>query len=329
MGAAQPPEPPAVDAAEATAVREALVRQIAAEGGFDGDPGWRAAFEEVPRHLFVPYYFIGTTTGFERLWGEDPDPGRRSRWLRGAYADTPLATRVRDGELISSSSQPSLMARMLVELGVRDGDAVLEIGAGTGYNAALLAYRLGDELVTTVDLDPEITESARRHLEVAGYRPTVVTGDGALGCAERAPYDRIIATCTLTTVPRAWPAQCSAGARILAPLATGLIVLEVRDGEHAEGRFLHTPAYFVPLRGGNREAEWEPYIGGLPRRALHSELFRFLLTLTRGVLDPHEALALWQREGRPVRERFGVTVSGQDVWAWLDDPAGPYTWPLP
>lgn len=137
------------------------------------------------------------------------------------------------------------MAMMLAELRVRDGDRVLEIGAGTGYNAALLAHRLGDDRVTTVDLEPEITEAARRHLAAAGYHPVVVTGDGARGVPERAPFDRIIATCTLASVPTAWLAQCRPGARILSPLATGLIVLTVRDAGHAEGRFLHTPAYFV------------------------------------------------------------------------------------
>ena len=77
----------------------------------------------MPRHLFVPYYFVPAcgAGAYERLWCEDPDPGRRDRWLRGAYADAPLATRVRDGELVSSSSQPSLMARMLDALEVRDG----------------------------------------------------------------------------------------------------------------------------------------------------------------------------------------------------------------
>ncbi|MFK4064719.1 methyltransferase domain-containing protein [Streptomyces sp. NPDC029674] len=311
-----------------TEARNALVREIEASGAWRDDPGWREAFRAVPRHLFVPYYYLGVVGGYERLWGEDPDDRRRTRWLRGAYADAPLATRVRDGELVSSSSQPSLMAKMLVELDVREGDRVLEIGAGTGYNAALLAHRLGDDHVTTVDLDPEITESARRHLTAAGYRPAVVTGDGAAGCPERAPYDRIIATCTLSSVPGTWLGQCRPGARILTPLATGLIALTVRDAEHAEGRFLHTPAYFVPLRGGGARVPQEQDIGGLPRKALQNELFRFLLELTAGSLDPHEALALWQREGRPVRERFGITVSGSHEWAWLDDPEGPYVWPL-
>jgi len=314
----------------ATLARAALAHEIDRSGAWDADPVWREAFEAVPRHLFVPYYYIGVLGGFERCWGEDPDPHSRERWVRGAYADTPLATRVRDGELVSSSSQPSLMAAMLTELEVRDGDAVLEIGAGTGYNAALLAHRLGDDLVTTIDLDPEITESARRHLAAAGYHPTVVTGDGARGVPERAPFDRIIATCTLTSIPRAWLAQCNPDARILAPMATGLIALHVRDAGHAEGRFLHTPAYFVPLRGATRPALPEPQqLGGLPRRARSHELFRFLLNLTAGSLDPYETYALWEREDQPVRERYGVTVSGERAWAWLDDPEGPYAWPLP
>ncbi|MEU0210574.1 methyltransferase domain-containing protein [Streptomyces canus] len=312
----------------AASARAALVREIDTSGAWAADPVWREAFEAVPRHLFVPYYYVGVRGGYERRWGESPDPRAREKWVRGAYADAPLATRLRDGELVSSSSQPSLMAMMLVALRVRDGDRVLEIGAGTGYNAALLAHRLGDDCVTTVDLEPEITEAARRHLAAAGYHPAVVTGDGARGVPERAPFDRIVATCTLSSVPVAWLAQCRPGARILSPLATGLIALTVRDAGHAEGRFLHTPAYFVPLRGADRHQEGFVEWGGVPRRARESELFRFLLALTRDTLEPREAYALWEREGQPRRERYGITVSGEREWAWLDDPEGPYTWPL-
>ncbi|MFC5217152.1 methyltransferase domain-containing protein [Streptomyces coerulescens] len=314
----------------ATSARAALVREIDASGAWAADPVWREVFGAVPRHLFVPYYYVGVVGGYERRWGQDPAPAARERWVRGAYDDTPLATRLRDGELLSSSSQPSLMAMMLVALGVEDGDRVLEIGAGTGYNAALLARRLGDDdLVTTIDLEPEITESARRHLAAAGYRPAVVTGDGARGVPERAPFDRIIATCTLPSIPRAWLAQCRPDARILTPLATGLVTLTVADAEHAEGRFLHTPAYFVPLRGGSRSEPELPHVAGLPRRAREHELFRFLLALTRGSLDPQEAYTLWEHEGQPQRERYGITVRGEHEWAWLDDPEGPYAWPLP
>ncbi|MEH0423430.1 methyltransferase domain-containing protein [Streptomyces sp. B21-083] len=313
----------------AASARAELVRVIEASGAWDGDPAWREAFEAVPRHLFVPYYYAGAVSGRQRLWGESPDARTRERWMRGAYTDAPLATRIRDGELVSSSSQPSLMAMMLAELEVEDGHHVLEIGAGTGYNAALLAHRLGDAYVTTVDLDPEITESARRHLAAAGHHPVVVTGDGARGVPERAPFDRIIATCTLTSVPRAWLAQCRPGARVLTPFATGLAALTVIDAEHAEGRFLHTSAYFVPLRGESRPEPDIPRLGALPARTRDHELFGFLLALTRGSLDPQEAYALWEREDRPVRERYGITVSGDQEWAWLDEPTGPYAWPLP
>ncbi|WP_327218274.1 methyltransferase domain-containing protein [Streptomyces cyaneofuscatus] len=315
---------------EVDAAHQALVRDIVAQGGLT-DPAWRAAFEEVERHLFVPYYYVHGSRGYERLWGEDPDPVRRRRWVRGVYGDEALATRMRDGELISSSSQPSLMALMLEALDVRDGHTVLEIGTGPGYNAALLSHRLGDAAVTSVDLDPEITDAARSHLAAAGYRPTVITGDGARGCPQRAPYDRIIATCTLPAVPSAWPEQCSPGARILAPVATGLVSLEVRataHGPRAEGHFLHTPAYFVPLRGASPLSEPLARPGGVPRRAIGDELFRFLLTLTAGSLDPRDALSLWEREERPQRERYGVTVADGRQWAWLDDPEGPYTWSL-
>ncbi|MFJ9924696.1 methyltransferase domain-containing protein [Streptomyces misionensis] len=314
----------------AVAARAALVREIEADGAFARDPRWREAFAEVPRHLFVPYYYVTGPRGYERRWGESPDPQDRERWVRGAYADVPLATRLRDGELLSSSSQPSLMARMLAALRVADGDRVLEVGAGTGYNAALLAHRLGDDgLVTTVDLEPEITESARRHLAAAGYHPAVVTGDGARGVPERAPFDRIIATCALSTVPRAWLAQCRPGARIVVPLATGLLALTVRDARHAQGRFLSTAAYFVPLRGQGRAEPDGVSLAGLPGRAREQDSFHFLLALTRGALDPGGAWALWESEGEPERERYGVTVAGEHVRAWLDDPEGPYVWPLP
>ncbi|WEO97386.1 methyltransferase domain-containing protein [Streptomyces sp. FXJ1.172] len=313
----------------AAAGRAALVREIDAGGVWAEDPVWRKTFAAVPRHLFVPYYYVAERGGYRRRWGESPDRRARVHWVRGAYADAPLATRMRDGELVSSSSQPSLMARMLVALRVEDGDRVLEVGAGTGYNAALLAHRLGDDdLVTTIDLEPEITESARRHLDAAGFHPAVVTGDGARGVPERAPFDRIIATCALPTVPRAWLAQCRPGARILTPLATGVLALTVRDPEHAEGRFLPTAAYFVPLRGGRPVSEGVSP-AGLPDRVREQGTFRFLFALTRRTLDPHAACALWEREDMPERERYGVTVAGEHAWAWLDDPQGPYIWPLP
>ncbi|MEU3459932.1 methyltransferase domain-containing protein [Streptomyces sp. NPDC006733] len=366
----------------ADVLRATLVRRIVAAGGL-ADPAWRAAFERVPRHLFVPEYFSPRPGGYERLAADDPDPRQRARWLTGAYEDVPLVTHVRDGRLISSSSQPSLMASMAEALGVGEGRTVLEIGAGTGYNAALLAHRLGDDAVTTVDLDPAITGAARAHLAAAGAAPAVVTGDGALGHRERAPYDRILVTCELPSVPAAWLGQCRTGGRILAPFAGGLILLTVTGPDRAEGRFLPTAAYFVPLRGPSAHrppqertpgAPGEPSAPGRARRSgtppsvLRDDLFRFLLTLWAGPLEagwdsgdrgvtltapdgsaaradrngtvqpsgPRDLWAvverahdLWERTSRPARERYGLTVTPDRQWTWLDDPSGPHTWPVP
>ncbi|MFI9104355.1 methyltransferase domain-containing protein [Streptomyces fildesensis] len=331
----------------ADALRDLLVQRIVAAGGLS-DPGWRAAFEQVPRHLFVPEYYSPRPGGYERLSADDPDPQERARWLTGAYEDVPLVTHVQDGRLISSSSQPSLMASMAEALEVREGRTVLEIGAGTGYNAALLAHRLGDDAVTTVDLDPEITDAARAHLATAGAAPAVVTGDGALGHPDRAPYDRIVATCELPSVPVEWLRQCRPGGRILAPFAGGLIRLTVTGPDRAEGRFLRTAAYFVPLRGtaashrqdpGQNKPHDGPHDGspdappddapervrwsGTSARVLEDDLFRFLLTLRTGALEVRWAagdrgVAITAPDGSSARaDRDGrVLLAGpRDLWA--------------
>ncbi|MFF7195382.1 methyltransferase domain-containing protein [Streptomyces sp. NPDC008079] len=365
--------------AAASALRTRMVRRIVAGGGLT-DPAWRAAFAEVPRHLFVPdYQRSAHGGGQDRLTAADPDPRHRLRWLAGSYADRPIATDVVDGELLSSSSQPSLMALMCEALDVADGHRVLEIGAGTGYNAALLAHRLGPDAVTTIDLDERITAAARAHLAAYGTPAarsvTVVTGDGALGHPAGAPYDRVIATCELPAIPAAWLAQCRPGARILAPLGTGLIALTVRSATEAEGHFLATPAFFVPLRGPSTtapapaadDAAQAVRATRTPPRIIGNDLFRFLLTLVAGPLDltwspgtgtarllatdgstarvtadgttrvsgPRDLWALAESAhvvfrdlGHPARSRFGLTVDGPRQWTWLDDPAGPYRWPL-
>lgn len=74
--------------AGADAARAALVREIAVSGAFDGDPSWREVFEQVPRHVFVPYYYLPAPTGYRRLWREDPDPRERSA---GCAAHTPTS----------------------------------------------------------------------------------------------------------------------------------------------------------------------------------------------------------------------------------------------
>jgi protein-L-isoaspartate(D-aspartate) O-methyltransferase len=128
---------------------------------------------------------------------------------------------------------------MLAALDVHPGHRVLEVGTGTGYNAALLAHRLGAEHITSIEIDSSVAAQARTALSHAGYGDIcVVTGDGALGYAPRAPYDRIIATAAVHSIPYPWVAQTRPGGRILLPWAnsyTGALVALTVD-EHGTAR---------------------------------------------------------------------------------------------
>jgi protein-L-isoaspartate(D-aspartate) O-methyltransferase len=272
-------------------LRARLVAAIEAAGCLT-DPAWRRAFAEVPRHLFVPSFHRPVGEGvstWDVLGSDDPEPGRRAEWLAACYADQALVTRLAFDGPVSSSSRPSLMALMLEALLAEEGDRVLEIGTGTGYNAALLAHRLGPEAVVTVDLDEELAAGARERLALAGCPVRVVAADGAEGWKPGAPYDRVIGTCSVAAVPGAWIEQCRPGGVVLVPMGSGLLRLRIGGAGHAEGRFLPVPAHFVPLRGtsgahGGAEAPARPAAEPLYRprtrtsvRLAAEEGFRFLL----------------------------------------------------
>jgi hypothetical protein len=157
----------------------------------------------------------------------------------------------------------------------------------------------------------------------------VVTADGTLGAPAYAPFDRIIATCALSSVPAAWLGQCTPEALVLVPIGTGLVTLTVSDERHATGRFLDIPAFFVPLRGGGSSAPEVPSgLYGIPRDAQRQDSFHFLFRLLAGSMEPHDVYELWCTVGQPVRERYGVTIRDGRQWAWLDDPEGEHIWPL-
>jgi protein-L-isoaspartate O-methyltransferase len=144
------------------------------------------------------------------------------------------------------------MAVMLDVLGVADGQRVLEIGTGTGYNAALLCHRLGDENVTTVDIDPKLVEAAAAHLADCGYRPRCVATDGATGYPPDAPYDRVLATCAVARIPLPWLAQTAPGGLVVTtlhrPLGAGLVRITAGDAATGQGRMLAEDGRFMPLR---------------------------------------------------------------------------------
>jgi protein-L-isoaspartate(D-aspartate) O-methyltransferase len=234
---------------------QARARKLAqhlAESGVLDDPAWRAAFESVPRHVFVPRFYRQQPDG---AWSETT--AEYDGWLDAVYSDEPLVTALAETATgsrvtVSSSSKPALMARMLAALDVHDGLKVLEIGTGTGYNAALLAHRLGDEHVFSVDIGADLVESARERLAELGYAPTLATVHGAGGLPEHAPYDRIIGTLSVPSVPWAWAEQLRDGGRVLIDVKrgnhAGNLALLHKHPDRLEGRFLAKWASFMTIR---------------------------------------------------------------------------------
>lgn len=239
------------------------------ENGAIRSQEWQAAFENTPRHLFVPRFYRWTPCGYELVDGTLED--ERNAWLEEVYSDAALSTVLDDAQAsipASSSTMPTLMALMLEALDLREGHRVLEIGTGTGYNAALLCARLGEHLVTTVEVDPELVTIARIALHTAGYRPTVSVGDGGSGHPRNAPYDRIIATCSVPQIPLPWIQQTHPGGFILATVPSGFgggqVRLEVLPDGCAEGHFLPFSAYCPMIRGAKAAPP------GLPQLVFHT-----------------------------------------------------------
>ena len=213
-------------------LRNTLVDQVIKEGRVH-TPRVEEALRTVPRHLFVP---------------EAP--------LEDAYANSTVHIKHDDdGTSISCASQPGVVGLMLEQLQPQPGDKVLELGAGTGYNAGLLAALVGDSgHVTTLDVDDDLVDGARTHLAAAGIENvTVILRDGALGHPDGAPYNRIIATVGAHGVPHAWMDQLAPGGRLLVPQrlrgSVSRSIAYERQGDRwlSIGSEMNT---FMPLRRG-------------------------------------------------------------------------------
>ncbi|MFK8844515.1 methyltransferase domain-containing protein [Streptomyces sp. Ac-502] len=236
---------------QAHAGQAALVGKLAGRGLLA--PPWREIWEHVPREHWLP----------ERIWVQRPDrcepvTDADARY-RLTYSDSPVVTQVDDGRAegpkvaTSANSMPSMVARTLGLLDLRDGMTVLEIGTATGDVASKLCLRVGDDKVTSVEIDADLAAQARTRLARAGLSPAVHVTDGAGGWAPGAPYDRVLATCALRTVPPALLRQLRPGGVLVAPLvrdfSSGLLTRFVKDATTGAvtGSF-HGGASYMPLR---------------------------------------------------------------------------------
>ncbi|MFE0807731.1 ATP-grasp peptide maturase system methyltransferase [Streptomyces sp. NPDC058848] len=270
---------------DAGALRAAMVKDLT-EAGEPVHPDWLAAAGEVPRHAFVPgFYLPADEPDVHGLTVWEPVTSKLDygRWLAASYSDTTLVTQF-DGEETdweqpavrhggaptSSSTLPSLVLRMWSDADVREGHTVLEVGTGTGYSTALACERLGSSHVTSVEVDAARLAGAADALYGCGYTPTLARADGRYGYWPEAWFDRVVAACSLRSVPPALLRQVRPGGKVLLPLSGWLygsarVLLTVAGDGTAEGPLLPGAVSFMPARTDAAPAYGNPadWVAGL------------------------------------------------------------------
>ena len=265
------------DADRVASMNAKMVERLKKSGAIRS-PSVEQAFRATPRHLFLP------GVGLDMV-----------------YSGTSVVTRS-DPKLgiTSSSSEVGIMASMLEALALQAGHRVLEIGAGTGYNAALLDELVGPSgQVVTVDVQADVADDARQRLEATGHaRVRVVAADGFAGHPDGAPYDRIIATASVRDIPLAWRDQLREGGLLVLPLrlrpGSQMVVTFTRRGERLES-VSAIGGGFMPLRTDQQllerpltlEGDWE--IGLVEARDGDADLLAALLR-QEPVIEPFRSV---------------------------------------
>ena len=238
-------------------IRE-YVKQLREKGAIKTKQVERA-FSRVERHKLLEWFYLdddkkaefeyaGCRLAKREFDAQYPDP----ELLKIIYSDRPLLIRLNPP---SSTSQPFLVANMLELLQLEKGMNVLEVGAGTGYNAALMQEIVGKTgHITTIDIQEEVVEQTRRLLKASGYGGIkVIAADGGEGFPENAPYDRIIATVGCPDISFRWVEQLADDGFMLIPLQHGAegfdpLVRIWKEGERLLGRFVGLSG-FMSIQG--------------------------------------------------------------------------------
>ncbi|MFE1875044.1 methyltransferase domain-containing protein [Streptomyces sp. NPDC059496] len=257
--------------------------------------------------------------------------------MAAAYSDQPLVTRFTDVLPSSSASIPSVVARMLLLAGLAEPPAqddaqarVLELGAGTGFNAGLLCALVGDEQVTSVDLDLTLATGAQENLKRVGHAPTVAAADGALGWPPNAPYDVVLATFSVDHIPLAWQTQLRPGGHIVTQWTSAWCSYGTLETHRRRSR--PGARTLPPLR--LLHADGTPRCIARPaddRARARRERSRALLDGPVAVGGSCRARRLWdeitaayrrwEELGRPSVDRYGLTMTSGGTAVWVDSPA--------
>lgn len=246
-----------------------------------------AAFRAVPRHLFLP-----------------------AVPLEDAYKDEAIPVKLdSSGAILSSCSQPAMIAGMLGQLRLRPGMNVLEIGAGTGYSAALMQHMVGNNgRVTSIELDADLVRQAHDNLQRVSLanKVHIVHADGAHGYAPRAAYDRIIATAVVWDVPRAWVQQLKPNGLLIAPIWLDTLQMCAAFRLQPDGTLYsdqNIPCGFVRLRGPTSGPNTHKRIGSTPLVLVSNHI---------DVIDPASMQMLLSEDAEI--NYLGMSMSAGDYW---------------
>ncbi|MEV6158475.1 methyltransferase domain-containing protein [Nonomuraea sp. NPDC052129] len=285
----------------------------------------KAAFQAVPRHLFIPARALVCADGDETVIDRDTDP---DAWWSAVYSAEPIVTQLDDGATTigqgdggytSSSSAPGTVANFLELLNPAPGHRILEVGTGTGWTAALLCHLLGEHgSLTSIEVDAAIAEQAAKNLGEAGAHPHLLVGDGAEGCLDRAPFDRVHVTCGIHTLPYAWIEQCRPGAVIVAPYCPGFganhaLQLTVLPDGTAQGGFPGFASYMM-MRSQRTTYPPKPDAASLHQQSTRVD------PRTIACAPPGATLAIAALTGLHLRTK---KQDGGRFKAWLTNPADP------
>ncbi|MFI5682311.1 methyltransferase, FxLD system [Streptomyces sp. NPDC051636] len=278
-------------APSAESLREEMISELKRSGDLTS-PDVEAALRKVPRHEFTPGIPL------EKAYS----------WFEA------VPTKLNEhGVQTSSVSAPQIQTFQLEQGRVGTGMNVLEIGSG-GYNAALIAEVVGPTgQVTTMDIDPDVTERAERLLKQHGYDQVhVVTGDAATGVPDRAPFDVILVTVGAWDIAPAWVDQLTEGGRLVVPLRVrGLTrsIAFVRHGDRLVSESVRVCG-FVPMQGADEHdtqvllvtgteeigLKFDDEVMGNPSdldNAVKTPRFETWTGVTMGMQEPFDSLQLW------------------------------------
>jgi len=266
------------------ALHQQLIQTMAKRGVLK-DQRVKAAFESVPRHLFLP-----------------------NVPLEQAYSDAAIGIKKDGGIVISSSSQPTMMAIMLSQLKLERGHNVLEIGTATGYNAAVMQHIVGDHgHVTSVEIEKDLAYSAITHLQNASMsRVNVVHADGVYGYSPRASFDRIVATVGVWDVPPNWLQQLKPDGRLVVPIWLDGVQVSTAFMPEKDGSYLsyeNRPCEFVYLRGEAAGPRMTKQVGSTSLYIIADEVEEIDTAALHLLLSDDHA-----------REYLGQVLSQTDFW---------------